>query len=629
MTNNNRYRGTLAFLLGGLALIAASVSLAQDPPARVARLAHLSGSVSFSPGGEDEWVLARANRPLVAGDRIWADAGARAELQIGSAVVRLGANTSATLLDLNDRIAQIQLSQGSLNIRAWRADRDQMIEVDTPNLAFSIRRPGLYRIDVDPTGDSTAVSVREGQGDVHGEDVAYAIAPGQWYRFSGTGLRDYESEFLPAQDEFDRWASDRDRRYNNSVSARYVSRDVIGYQDLDDYGSWQSVPEYGNVWMPTRVDPGWAPYRQGHWAWIDPYGWTWVDDQSWGFAPFHYGRWVRLRGQWAWVPGPIAVRPVYAPALVAFIGDSSFSLSLSFGGAGRPAARIAWFPLGPGEIYRPPYRVSREYFSAVNVSNTRISNSYVTNVYNNNMNVTNVTYQNQQAPGAVTAVSATTFAQARPVGPNTIALSRQAIANAPVTATAAVAPARASVDAGAAPARVRPPVRVLERPVVASTAPPPPPAPFAAKAAALATNPGKPAESAPARPAMSEAQTPAAKPEAPKRLPPSANVPRPPEARRSPQPLEQAKAPPPSTPKAPEAIRESRVRDATANAPAQSVQKAQEAAKLPPPAAPRPPEATKARPPTASQAAPTPRPAAKGESRREEDKAKYKKDEQK
>ena len=60
------------------------------------------------------------------------------------------------------------------------------------------------------------------------------------------------------------------------------------------------------VWYPN-VYPGWAPYREGHWAWVEPWGWTWVDDAPWGFAPFHYGRWVNVGGRWGWVPGPVAV----------------------------------------------------------------------------------------------------------------------------------------------------------------------------------------------------------------------------------------------------------------------------------------------------------------------------------
>ena len=184
--------------------LAAGAALA-DPPGRVARLANITGTVSFSPAGEEDWVLAQANRPLIAGDRVWADAGSIAELQIGAAAVRLGAETSVDILSLDDRTAQFQLAQGELNVRVRRISGDQVFEVDTPNLAFSIRRPGDYRIDVDPAGNATTVRVRGGEGEAWGEGAAYVIGAGQQYTFQGTGLRDYSTDPLPPPDDFDRW----------------------------------------------------------------------------------------------------------------------------------------------------------------------------------------------------------------------------------------------------------------------------------------------------------------------------------------------------------------------------------------------------------------------------------------
>ncbi|UUZ71990.1 hypothetical protein LP415_25630 [Polaromonas sp. P1(28)-8] len=334
----------------------------------------------------------------------------RSELQLGGAAIRMGSHTSVTLLNVDDRIAQVQLTQGTLNIRIWRFDRNHAFEIDTPNLAYSIRSPGSYRIHVDPNGDSTVVMVRAGQAEVYGEGRAFVIRAGQGFEFFGTGLRDYDSFALAPADDFDRWSSARDLRWENSASARYVSRDLIGYEDLDEYGTWREVTGYGHVWTPTRVAVGWAPYRDGHWAWVEPWGWTWVDDAPWGFAPSHYGRWANIGGAWAWVPGPVAARPVYAPALVVFVGGSNFSISLNLGGGGA----VAWFPLGPRDVYRPSYPVSREYFTSVNTSNTIINTTNITNVYNNT-NVTNVVYVNQQVPGAVVAVPTTAFVQSRPV----------------------------------------------------------------------------------------------------------------------------------------------------------------------------------------------------------------------
>jgi hypothetical protein len=485
----------LAALCGAVALIVGATAAA-DPPGRVARLAQISGAVSFSPAGEEDWVLAEPNRPYIAGDRIWADADARAELQFGTAAARLGSSTSVSILNLDDRIAQLEVSQGTLNLRVRHVYADQFFEVNTPNLAFSIRRAGDYRIDVDPAGNATIVRVRSGEGEAWGEGAAYIVGAGQQYTFYGEGLRDYTFDRLAAPDAFDAWCFDRNRREDAAVATRFVAPDVVGYSDLDDYGSWRNVQGYGNVWFPTSVAADWVPYRTGHWVWIDPWGWTWTDDQPWGFAPFHYGRWAYVQARWCWVPGPIAVRAVYAPALVAFVGVGGLRLSISSG----PVEGVAWFPLGPGEVYRPAYTVSRAYFTNVNVTNTVVNTTVINNVYNN-VNVTNIVYRNREAPGAVTAVPTATFTGAQPVARHAVPLSRDVAMREPVSQVAAVAPSHASVlgataAAGAAAVAVakRPPRTALERTVVAKTPPAPRPASFAARAPLLTTQPGKPLE---------------------------------------------------------------------------------------------------------------------------------------
>ena len=252
---------------------------------------------------------------------------------------------------------------------------------------------------------------------------------------------------------------------------------MTGYQDLDDNGQWSYAGSYGPVWYPTSVAVGWAPYRFGHWVWVAPWGWTWVDDARWGFAPFHYGRWLQVGGRWAWIPGPVAVHPVYAPALVAFVGGGGgFQLSASFGGG----AGVAWFPLGPGEVFVPAYHVSRAYVNQVNVTNTVVNVTKVTNVYNNyrTSNITNVnriTYVNQ---ANVTVVSRDTFVNARPVGRNVVAVQPRDIANVPVARLSGVEPVRGSVMGAGKPTTVAPPRAVINRQVVAQHAPAQPPVPF-------------------------------------------------------------------------------------------------------------------------------------------------------
>ncbi len=489
----NPQRGFAAMIMrlfaAALTLALAGLAMA-DPPMRVARLGYLSGEVTFSPAGENDWVLGSLNRPLITGDRLWADKNGRAELQIGNAAVRLAQGTLFTLTNLDDRIAQMNLEAGTLLLRVRGMARDQVIEVDTPNLAFVINQPGEYRISVNADADSTEVTTRSGRADVYDEAVSYSVVSGRGYRFFGAGLRDYDVLANSRLDDFDRWAQARDRGYDASISARYVSRDVIGYQDLDQYGSWSSVPDYGNVWMPTRVAADWAPYRDGHWSWIEPWGWTWVDDQPWGFTVSHYGRWTNTQRGWAWVPGPIAARPVYAPALVAFIGGSNFQISASTGNVGA----VGWFPLGPRDVYRPAYTVSRNYFTNVNVSNTVINNTIIVNNYNNRNApaLTDAFYANRSVRGAIVTVPTSAFVQSQPVARAQLRVSEAALTRAPVNTLAAVAPQRISV-LGAAQERQKPP-QMVERRVVAQSMPPAAVVGFAVRERALMANPGKPME---------------------------------------------------------------------------------------------------------------------------------------
>jgi hypothetical protein len=483
----------LALLLLGFALllIVPGVTRAQDadqqdadPPSRVARLNFIQGSISFQPAGTSDWVDANPNRPLTTGDQLWVDQDSRGELHLGGSVLRIAGQTAVSFLNLTDQAVQIQVAQGSADLRVLHLEDNESYEIDTPNLAFSILRPGEYRIDVNADGTSSVVNVVNGDGEVTAGGQAYNVARGQQYSFSGTDEVSYDAGALPQPDDFQQWNFQRDQREDKMASAQYVSRDVIGYEDLDDNGSWRDDPTYGHVWFPRGVAVGWAPYHDGHWAFVAPWGWTWVEDEPWGFAPFHYGRWAIVGGGWGWVPGPVPVvgavyvRPVYAPALVAFVGGGGFAASIELGGA--VGVGVAWFPLGPRDVWVPSYHVSEGYMTRVNVTNTRIVNRteivnvYNTTVINRNTNVAvNRTYQYQSSPGAVTAVSKTAFQNGEPVRKAAVQVNAQEVQRARVVQTAAVAPtprAVAGPNPSAKPSS-RPPATLASRPVVTKMAP--------------------------------------------------------------------------------------------------------------------------------------------------------------
>jgi hypothetical protein len=441
----------------------------------------MQGQVSFRPGSVEEWTNATLNYPLYNGDHLWTDQGAQTELHIGSTAIRMGSETALAILSLDDRMVQLSLTGGVLNVHLRSLGEGESFEIDTPNSAITLLRPGDYRVQADENNALTTLAVHGGDAEVTGGGRAFAVHARESVNM--TGMDDSFSNVISGErgfDGFDRWCQDRDRREEQSQSVRYVGREMIGYEDLDANGTWSQAPEYGWVWAPRVVAVDWAPYRFGHWAWVEPWGWTWIDDAPWGFAPFHYGRWAYYRGGWVWVPGTVAARPVYAPALVAFVGGSGFSAAISFGGGGG----VAWFPLGPREVYRPAYRVSEVYVRQVNITHVNVTN----------INVTNVTYVNRTY---VTAVNRETFVSARPVHRDVVVVSPQMAMRAQVVGTAApVVPERVSVlgHANMGMRVAAPPARVVERTVIVRHDPPPPPVSFAAKREVLVANPGRPVD---------------------------------------------------------------------------------------------------------------------------------------
>ena len=462
-----------------------------DPPSRVARLSYLSGDVSFQPNGVDDWVAATLNRPLTTSDHLWTARGARAELHIGNAALRLDGETSFTLANLNDQRVQMQVAQGVLNIRLRRLYENEIFEIDTPNLTLTLLREGEYAVRIDNENDASWVTVRTGTAEVTAGGQALTVRPGQEAKFSGADGGSFEVNAAPGRGGFDQWCSARDQREDNVRSAQYVSRDVIGYEDLDAYGNWQNYEGYGPVWVPV-VSPGWAPYRYGHWTWVYPWGWTWVDDAPWGFAPFHYGRWMNTGYGWAWVPGPIVARPVYAPAMVAWIGGGG-GIGLAFGGG------YGWIPLGPREPFIPWYWGSRGYFSRVNVTNTRITSIHVTNYYNNyyaphylgrrddHRSYNDIDYANRRVQNGATFVDHDSFVNGRSVSSSAMHVPLDKVRNTPMVTNIDATPDRRSALGGHDQnAAFRPPQKAFERPVL-SRAVAPKPLPFDAQAKSFRT----------------------------------------------------------------------------------------------------------------------------------------------
>jgi hypothetical protein len=426
-----------------------------DPPGRVARLGYISGTVSFQPSGENQWSQALANYPLTTGDRIYTDKDGRAELETGNIAVRLSSGTDVSTTNLSDQLVQLGLAQGTLRVRAYEIQQGNSVEIDTPNAALTLLRPGSYRVETFPEDNTTLVTVNSGDLEISGNGLSQVVHGGQSVKLSGDQEVQVSQVQPPADDDFDRWSGERDQRFTSSNSRQYVGQYVPGYDDLDQYGQWQPAQDYGQVWYPTAVPAGWAPYRYGRWAWVEPWGWTWVEDEPWGFTPFHYGRWALIGSRWGWVPGTVgAPVPVYAPALVAFVGGPNANVQV-------------WFPLGPRDPFFPWYHHSDTYLRQVNVTNVRTQVNII-NVINVHQENNHAAYHYAYQQIAPTAVSTEAFRGSRPVAREAVHVDVNQIGREQVIPHPEIHPDAGAVHAGTQV--THPPVEST-RPKIESRAP--------------------------------------------------------------------------------------------------------------------------------------------------------------
>jgi len=469
---------TTTLLFGAAAFLAAAAAPAQGPgnadiQQAVARVSYLSGDVSYNRGDQpDVWEDAAVNVPMSIGDRLYLRGDGRAELQLeGGNFVRLGAQSDLSVLNLTDEVEQFSLQGGTASFRLARLGSQDSFEVDTPNVAVTFEQAGDYRLDVDADGN-TRVGVRRGQALVAAGGGQVPLSAGSEMDITGIDSPQYDVVALPGLDPWDRWVDQRGARFRGA-SSRYVNAGVVGTEDLDEYGQWSDIPQYGHVWSPARVEVGWQPYRAGRWGWQDPWGWTWIADEPWGWAPYHYGRWVNHSSRWFWVPvAPGGAFASYSPALVAFVGGGAgWSASFSIGGGGY----MGWFPLAPRDPFVPWWGSRAGAYG----------------------NVTNVTYVNRNY---VTVVNHDTFVSGRAVSGNYVrdaSVIRQVVAAPVLRGALPVMPAagalRISRNAAAA---ARPPVQVSSRAVVTRLAPPPAPPSFQSKVAAIREQRGAPVTAA-------------------------------------------------------------------------------------------------------------------------------------
>ena len=340
----------------------------------VARVSLLHGDVSTQRGDSGDWASAVLNAPLVSGDRVSTSDNSRVELQLDYAnILRVDQRTQANLTSLDRKQIQIQVARGLVNYSVLK-DSEADVEIDAPNLSVHPGRGnGSYRINV-LADDQAEVLVRSGEADISTPQGSRHVRAGQMIIVRGTGNdTQYQIADATARDDFDRWNNDRDNTIRNAQSWSRTNRYYVGSEDLDTYGRWRNVPDYGQVWQPAAAND-WAPYRDGRWVWEPYWGWTWVSYEPWGWAPYHYGRWFMYDNSWVWWPGQsygyVNYRPIWAPAYVSFFGFGN-GVGFGFGGG---FGSVGWLPIGPCDGFYPWWGGYRSRFNTFNIYNYNYRN---------------------------------------------------------------------------------------------------------------------------------------------------------------------------------------------------------------------------------------------------------------
>jgi Family of unknown function (DUF6600) len=499
-----------------VALLAIAPAFAQEePPARVGRVSFVQGQLGFHLAGETAWSAAKANYPVATGGSFWTDPKSRAELRIGSRAIDLSGNTQLDITKLDEQVMQMALPQGRIDLRVRTLLEGESIEIDLPRGAVWILQPGTYDIDAGAPDQPERIAVFEGSARFVGGTLDVAIKASDAAVIGGAQTLTAAVE-KASPDEFVKWCRSRDYDERKLAAPYRVSPQMTGYEELDEYGSWRAVPQYGEVWFPKRVASGWAPYRDGHWVWAEPWGWNWVDDEPWGFAPFHYGRWAMVEDQWGWVPGEFVPQPVYAPALVAFVGDPG----TGYWDAANVGPAVGWFPLGPGEVYWPSYTRNQNYIRNINIAN--VSRSVIDPIASAAAGRSSadpppqIRDQRFTNRNATTVVPARVFANADPVAPAARQMPRPVVQQAMQQAPVSVRPpqlAPASARANATPTAPGVARRGMGQPPAAGPGTPGgahPPATPAGVPAGMAATPGGPAAGPPTKAAPGIARGPAA-----------------------------------------------------------------------------------------------------------------------
>jgi hypothetical protein len=348
-----------------------------------ARLKYLDGEVLFRTPDASDWSAASLNTPLEEGDSVFCPDGTRAELQLpDGSMVRLDSGSRLNIIANEEKFVHLNLASGRLYVRTVQTGSSGALQIDADDTTVLPAARTRLRLDMLPDGQED-VSIFKGSAYVEGNGSRTRVRAGEHI-----ALEEGHNELLPlnAPDSWESWNMERDRAmpvYGKSGS--YLPEELAIYGgELEASGSWVSAPEYGMVWRPTvLLSDDWAPYRSGYWGWRgDDY--VWISTESWGWVPYHYGRWTVIGSfGWCWVP-PGRGDVYWGPGYVGWY---------------RTGSHVGWTPLAPGETFYGHGHYGRH---SVNITNTTV-------------NVNTIEYRNRHHRGGMTVVNQNDFLKGRPV----------------------------------------------------------------------------------------------------------------------------------------------------------------------------------------------------------------------
>ena len=271
----------------------------------VARLSKVVDEAYVLGKGDVDWSYAEANLTLEKGDLLRTNETGMTEIQFdANLLMRIGEGSRVALVEMGDEKV-VGVDNGRVYLRvAGELPSQEGFFLTFPGGQLFAVGPALVRLDVHEDGGARLRVIRGEMGLVTKPEGARSISAGARVSIDPDGNTQPDPLDVVRDDDFDIWNEQRDIALSTVSRPKQVAADVVGAEDLEDYGGWFYSDTFNaEVWQPYVVDE-WKPYNNGRWAYGSNTDWTWVPMEPWGYATHHYGSWnYDPYYGWVWIPG--------------------------------------------------------------------------------------------------------------------------------------------------------------------------------------------------------------------------------------------------------------------------------------------------------------------------------------